>query len=239
MPLLANVSPPTGLIWPPTNWVCDASWRPTWQDFLAHAAGQRLMQRLTQALAQQQCIYPPQPLRALALTPLPAVRVVIVGQDPYHQLGQANGLAFSVGPGLKRPPSLRNLMQEVARDVGPSPIADGQLEPWARQGVLLMNRVLTVADSQPTSHQGWGWEVFTDAMLAAVNALAHPVAFLLWGTHAQQLRGLIDERRHRVWTANHPSPLSARRGAQPFVGCGHFSAVNAWLLEQDRPPIEW
>lgn len=217
----------------------DASWQATAAHFWASPAGQRLTQHLAQARAQQTLIYPPQPLRAFALTPLPEVRVVIVGQDPYHQRGQANGLAFSVGPGFKRPPSLRNVMQELERDVGCSAISDGQLEPWAHQGVLLMNRVLTVSDSQPASHQGWGWEWFTDAVLAAVNALPQPVAFLLWGAHAQQLRGQIDERRHRVWTANHPSPLSARRGAQPFVGCGHFSAVNAWLCEQARVPIEW
>ena len=225
--------------WPWADASVDASWSAVVQAFAMTPEGVGLQQRLNEVRAREAVVYPPQPLRALALTPLPRVRVVVVGQDPYHQVGQANGLAFSVGPGHKRPPSLRNILQEVERDWGCTQIQDGQLEPWAQQGVLMINRVLTVEDSRPASHAGWGWEAFTDRVLAAVNAAAHPVAFLLWGAHAQKLRATIDEQRHRVWAANHPSPLSARRGPEPFVGCGHFSAVNAWLTARGEVPIQW
>ena len=227
------------LQWPWANTVVDASWADCVRAFARGAAGQQLQVALREARQRGVIMYPPQPLRALRLTPLHGVRVVIVGQDPYHQAGQANGLAFSVGPGQRRPPSLRNVLEEVVRDWGQTCITDGQLEPWAQQGVLLINRVLTVEDSRPNAHAGWGWELMSDMLLGAVNALPHPVAFLLWGAHAQKLRACLDESRHRVWVANHPSPLSARRGPQPFVGCAHFSAVNRWLQQQGQSAIQW
>lgn len=219
--------------------VVDPSWQPLVDAFWATRQGVELSDRLAQALGRGEVIYPEQPLRALALTPLQAVRVVIVGQDPYHQAGQANGLAFSVGPGQRRPPSLRNILNEVVRDQGQTQIVDGQLEPWTRQGVLLLNRVLTVRDSHAASHAGWGWELLTAQILAEVVASAKPVGFLLWGAHAQALRASIDETRHRVWVANHPSPLSANRPPLPFMGCGHFTEVNTWLMAQGESPVAW
>lgn len=227
------------LKWPFAESQIPDDWRELVQAFAWSEKGQALRQKLEYERQNGALIYPPYPLRALSLTPLNRVRVVIVGQDPYHQAGQANGLAFSVGLNQKRPPSLRKILQEVERDQGATQILDGQLEPWARQGVLMINRVLTVRDSQPACHANWGWEAFTDEVLRAVNELKHPVAFLLWGAHAQKLVELIDERRHCIWRANHPSPLSARRGSTPFVGCGHFSAVNAWLRERGEAEISW
>jgi uracil-DNA glycosylase len=224
---------------PMSHWHCDASWRELIEVFWAEGDGLKLLEHLRQAQETGSVIYPPQPLRALSLTPLSSVRVVIMGQDPYHQPGQANGLAFSVGPGQKRPPSLRNLLTEVERSCGETCIHDGQLEPWARQGVLLLNTVLTVSHDQPASHKGWGWETLTLRLMAKVIELPKPVAFVLWGGHAQALRGHIDESRHRVWVANHPSPLSARRGPIPFVGCDHFAQINAWLCDQGQAPVVW
>lgn len=224
--------------WPPET-VPDSAWAPVLSAFWRSTTGQGLQTRVGAALAHGAVIYPPQPLQALVLTALAEVRVVILGQDPYHQAGQAHGLAFSVQPGIRVPPSLRNILAEVGRDCGGTRDYSGDLGGWARQGVLLLNRVLTVGDSQPASHSGWGWEALSDAALAAVNALKHPVAFLLWGTQAQQLRHRIDSPRHRVWVASHPSPLSARRGAQPFIGCGHFGAVNRWFGQQGLAAIEW
>ena len=214
-------------------------WSQLVNDFWQADAGASLKAKLTESLAQGAQIYPPSPLRALDLTPLDAVRVVIVGQDPYHQPGQANGLAFSVGPAQKRPPSLRNILEEVARDCGQTCILDGQLEPWATQGVLLLNSVLTVERDAPASHRGWGWESLSRAVLQAVHNQNRAVAFVLWGADAQKLAPMIHAPQHRVWTANHPSPLSARRPPQPFVGCGHFSQINRWLVDQGQAPIRW
>jgi uracil-DNA glycosylase len=223
----------------PSQWRCDSSWQQLVHAFWAQPDGVKLLKKLRQAQDDGATIFPPQPLRALELTALDHVQVVILGQDPYHQPGQANGLAFSVGPGHKRPPSLRNILTEVARSTGSSCIADGQLEAWAEQGVLLLNSVLTVTHHHAGSHAGWGWETLTRQILSAVGERKQPVAFVLWGAHAQALRQYIDETRHRVWTANHPSPLSARRAPAPFVGCGHFSSINTWLLTQGRSAIRW
>ena len=177
-------------------------------------------------------IFPPQPLRALELTPPTEVRLVILGQDPYHGRGQAEGLAFSVAPGVTLPPSLRNIFKELQRDLGTPPpafpVPGGSLVSWARQGVLLLNTCLTVEQGQPSSHTGKGWERLTDAVIKTVSEHSEHVVFMLWGSHAQSKRALIDGSRHLVLCANHPSPLSAMRPPQPFIGCGHFSQARVW-----------
>jgi uracil-DNA glycosylase len=174
--------------------------------------------------------------RALDLTPLDRVRVVILGQDPYHGPGQAHGLCFSVQPGVKVPPSLANIYRELESDLGVPPARHGHLEAWARQGVLLLNAVLTVEAGRAASHQGQGWERFTDAVIARVNALERPVVFMLWGSYAQKKAGFVDRARHLVLTAPHPSPLSAHAG---FLGCRHFSKANDFLAERGEAPIDW
>jgi uracil-DNA glycosylase len=186
-------------------------------------------------------VYPAAVFRALELTAPADVRVVIVGQDPYHGPGQAHGLAFSVQDDQRLPPSLRNMLQEVESDTGLPSQCRGDLSAWARQGVLLLNTSLTVEDGKPQSHAGRGWEQLTDALLRHVATQPQPIVFLLWGAAAQRKRALIDEARHRVLTANHPSPLSARRPPEPFVGCRHFTQVNRWLaaLRPGTPPIHW
>lgn len=173
--------------------------------------------------------------RALDLTPLDKVRVVILGQDPYHGPGQAHGLCFSVKPGTRIPPSLVNIYKEMASDLGIPPARHGFLEHWAKQGVLLLNSVLTVEQGLAASHQGRGWERFTDAVIAEINRKEEPVVFLLWGSHAQKKAGMVDSR-HLVLKAPHPSPLSAHSG---FFGCGHFSRANAFLASSGLPPIDW
>ena len=178
-------------------------------------------------------VYPDQVLRALEFTSPDAVRVVILGQDPYHGPGQAQGLAFSVAPGQKKlPPSLRNILKEVAGDIGAPSACRDELSPWARQGVLLLNSVLTVEAGRPQSHAGRGWEALTEALLARVAAQAEPAVFMLWGAAAQRKRSLVENAGfapHLVLVANHPSPLSARRPPLPFIGCRHFSQANAFL----------
>lgn len=183
-------------------------------------------------------IYPPGPdvFNALRYTPYEQVRVMIIGQDPYHQEGQAHGLAFSVRPGVPAPPSLVNIFKELRDDVGFRIPNHGCLIPWAEQGVLLLNAVLTVRAHQANSHQGKGWEVFTDTVIQAVNQKTTPVVFLLWGSYAQRKAELIDSRRHIIFKAPHPSPLSASRG---FFGCRHFSKANAALQAAGLSPIDW
>ncbi len=194
-------------------------------------------------------IYPPRPLATLHEGPPEAVRVVILGQDPYHGPGQANGHAFSVPPGVRIPPSLRNIFQELARDLAdgrPLP-RDGDLLRWRRQGVLLLNTVLTVEEGAPGSHAGHGWEAFTDALIAGLARDPVPRAFLLWGAQAQAKQGLIAAAAAQgpashaplVLAANHPSPLSARRPPVPFIGCGHFSRANRYLAARGLAPIDW
>ena len=195
-----------------------------------------LLNFLRERLADRAVIFPSAPLRALELTPPEAVRTVILGQDPYHGRGQAEGLAFSVAPGVPLPPSLRNIFKEMQRDLGqvppPFPQPGGSLARWAREGVLLLNTCLTVEEGQPASHSGRGWEVLTDAVIREVSLKAQPAVFMLWGAHAQSKRPLIDASRHLVLTANHPSPLSALRPPVPFIGCAHFSQARAWLVER-------
>lgn len=183
-------------------------------------------------------VFPPgaEIFNAFAHTPLERTRVVILGQDPYHGPGQAHGLCFSVRPGVALPPSLQNIFKELERDLGIPRPQQGCLIPWADQGVLLLNSVLTVAAGRAASHQGKGWETFTDCVVDLVNRECRGVVFMLWGSYAQRKGAAIDRDRHCVLTAPHPSPLSAHRG---FIGCGHFSAANTWLARQGQPPIDW
>jgi len=204
------------------------AWREVTEPFRASAQGRSLLARLDQRVAAGATVYPPQPLRALALTPLEEVRVVILGQDPYHGPGQAEGLAFSVAPGCPPPPSLRNIFKELQRDLGLPPPPNCSLVPWARQGVLLLNTTLTVEQGQAASHARWGWETLTDALVAAVARRPGRV-FMLWGAHAQAKAPLLAGRGHLLLRANHPSPLSALRPPLPFIGCGHFSAASRFV----------
>jgi uracil-DNA glycosylase len=183
-------------------------------------------------------VYPPgnDVFNALRYTPYDQVRVMIIGQDPYHEEGQAHGLAFSVRPGVHPPPSLLNIFKELHEDVGFRIPNHGCLVPWAEQGVLLLNAVLTVRAHQANSHQGKGWETFTDTVLQAVNQKQTPVVFLLWGSYAQRKAELIDGNRHIILKAPHPSPLSASRG---FFGCRHFSRANSALKTAGLPVIDW
>lgn len=183
-------------------------------------------------------IFPPgkDVFNALRYTPYDQVRVMIIGQDPYHQPGQAHGMAFSVLPGVPVPPSLQNMYKELHDDVGFNIPGHGCLISWAERGVLLLNAVLTVRANQANSHQGKGWETFTDTVIWAVNQIESPVVFLLWGSFAQRKAELIDARRHTILKAPHPSPLSASRG---FLGCRHFSQTNTALQSAGLPPMDW
>lgn len=174
--------------------------------------------------------------RAFALTPFDLVRVVVVGQDPYHGPGQAHGLSFSVPAGVGLPPSLRNIFRELASDLGLTAPSHGNLEAWAQQGVLLLNTTLTVGAGVAGSHHGRGWERFTDAAIQALNDQRDGIVFLLWGRHARQKAAMIDHGRHHVLQAAHPSPLSASKG---FFGCRHFSRTNELLGERGERPIDW
>lgn len=231
---------PSLAAWQPEAWPVGAGWEAFVTPFLNSSAGQQLGRFIRDRLAGGAVVYPPQPFRALQLTPLAEVRVVILGQDPYHGPGQAQGLAFSVSRGCKVPPSLRNILGERARDLGPAAGVgpSDSLEDWARQGVLLLNTCLTVEDGQPASHAQQGWEVLTTALVRAVAGQARPCVFMLWGAHAQALAPQISAA-DLVLTANHPSPLSARRLPQPFMGCGHFSAANRWLAAQGQKTVGW
>jgi uracil-DNA glycosylase len=218
-------------------WPVADDWHPTVAEFWQGEAGRALQAFLRQRQTDGATIYPPQPLRAFQLTPLASVKVVILGQDPYHGPGQGEGLAFSVAKGVKIPPSLRNIFKERQRDLGLPAPAHGSLQHWAEQGVLLLNTTLTVEDAQPASHAKRGWEVLTDSLIQACARQASPVVFMLWGGHAQAKQALIavsnEDQRHLVLTANHPSPLSALRPPAPFMGCGHFSAARRWVERHD------
>ena len=183
-------------------------------------------------------VFPPSEeiFSALHLTPLSKVKVVIIGQDPYHNVGQAHGLCFSVRPEVDIPPSLVNIYKEFQSELGCKIPNNGYLVKWAEQGVLLLNTVLTVRAHQANSHQGKGWEQFTDAIIRAVNAEDRPIAYLLWGRPAQSKMSMLDNPKHKVFTAPHPSPLSAHRG---FFGCKHFSQANKFLEENGLEPIDW
>lgn len=219
-------------------WPVAPGWQGLVDAFFAGATGGKLLDFLSQRLAEGAVVFPPRPLRALELTPPEQVRVVILGQDPYHGRGQAEGLAFSVAFGVALPPSLRNIFKELQRDLGTPPpkfpVPGGSLVKWATHGVLLLNTCLTVEEGLPASHAGRGWEVLTDAVIRKVSEGEHPVVFMLWGAHAQSKRALIDTGRHKVLVANHPSPLSALRPPLPFIGCGHFSEARAWREAHPR-----
>lgn len=215
---------------------------PSWQPWLQPEFDQPYMQALKQFLqaekAAHKVIFPHSSnwFHALEATPLEQVKVVIIGQDPYHQPGQAHGLCFSVKPGVRIPPSLVNIYKELQSDLGITPVNHGYLEHWARQGVLLLNAVLTVEQSNANAHQGKGWETFTDRVIELVNDQCDHVVFMLWGSYAQKKGARIDQSRHLVLKAPHPSPLSAHRG---FLGCRHFSQANQWLEAQGRESIDW
>lgn len=220
----------------------DAPLPHSWQQWLGDELEAPYMRALRDFLAREKAarkvIYPHSSdwFRAFELTPFNQVKVVILGQDPYHGPGQAHGLCFSVRPGVPLPPSLVNIYKELAADLGVRPVGHGNLEPWARQGVLLLNTSLTVEQGNAGSHRGKGWETFTDRAITTINAHAAPSVFLLWGSHARQKKRLIDTRRHLVLESPHPSPLSAHRG---FFGNHHFSRANAFLVEHGRDPIDW
>ena len=217
----------------PADWPVASGWQPLVDDFFASAKGRQLLAFLQARMDAGAVIFPPQPLRALELTPPEAVRVVILGQDPYHGRGQAEGLAFSVAPGVRLPPSLRNIFKEMQRDPGTPPpawpVPGGSLVQWAREGVLLLNTCLTVEEGQAASHSQRGWEALTDAVIRQVAEGPHPVVFMLWGNHAQTKQALIPaDRGHLVLTSNHPSPLSALRPPVPFIGNGPFGQARAF-----------
>lgn len=219
-----------------------ATVHPSWVPWMTREFGQPYMQALQSFLVQERnqhkTIFPKQEdiFKAFALTSYGRVKVVILGQDPYHQRGQAHGLCFSVPPGIALPPSLQNIFKELMRDLQVPRPKTGSLEHWAKQGVLLLNTVLTVEEGFAASHQKQGWETFSDHIIQRLSMKKECLVFVLWGSHAQQKSQLIDEKRHLILKAAHPSPLSAHRG---FVGCGHFSAINRYLEKIGRTPITW
>lgn len=216
----------------------DESWKQALQGEFASGYMQELKQFLIAEKSAGKRIFPrgPDYFRALDLTPVDTVKVVILGQDPYHGAGQAHGLCFSVQPGIRIPPSLVNIYKEMQSDLGIPPARHGFLESWARQGVLLLNSVLTVEEARAASHQGKGWERFTDAVIRVVNEQVDHAVFMLWGSYAQKKAAFVDQSRHLVLKAPHPSPLSAHNG---FFGSGHFSKANAWLESKGRGGIDW
>lgn len=215
----------------------------TWDDVLTSERAKPYFQSLTQKVEASRAagnnVYPPQSdvFNALSTTPLCNVKVVILGQDPYHGPGQAHGLCFSVLPDVKTPPSLVNIYKELASDIDGFAIPEhGTLTKWAEQGVLLLNTVLTVEQGKAHSHAKWGWELFTDAVINTVNQNCSNVVFLLWGAHAQKKGASLDTSKHLVLRAPHPSPLSAHRG---FFGCKHFSETNKYLAKNGKATIDW
>lgn len=216
----------------------EPSWKARVGDWLQREDMRALSDFLRERKTRGAEVYPPGPqiFAAFEATPFDQVKVVVLGQDPYHGPGQAHGLCFSVQPGVDVPPSLLNIYKEIERDLGVPRPDHGCLLPWARQGVLLLNAVLTVEAGKAGSHQGKGWEGFTDHVVDTLNREREGLVFLLWGSYAQAKGKVIDPRRHKVLKAPHPSPLSAHRG---FSGCGHFSAANAYLARQGLAPIDW
>ena len=215
----------------------DESWRQVLQPEFDKPYFELLTDFVCHAYRTTQC-FPPagQIFRAFDLCPFNKVRVVIIGQDPYHDVNQAHGLCFSVQDGVPVPPSLVNIYKELNRDLGKPIPTSGDLTHWAEQGVLLLNATLTVEAHKAGSHQGKGWEELTDAAIQALNNQRSNIVFMLWGSYAQRKGQFIDRRRHLVLTAVHPSPLSAYRG---FIGCGHFSQANNYLLQHGQTPIAW
>jgi uracil-DNA glycosylase len=214
------------------------SWLAVLGDELEQPTMQELRAFLIAEVAAGRRFYPPadQVFNALALTPFDDVRVVVLGQDPYHGAGQAMGLCFSVPTGVPPPPSLQNIHKELASDLGLAQPSSGDLTPWAERGVLLLNAVLTVSPGRPASHAGKGWEQFTDRAIRELSDRREGIVFLLWGRYAQQKGAVVDRARHHVLTAAHPSPYSAANG---FFGCRHFSRANELLVARDAQPIDW
>jgi uracil-DNA glycosylase len=219
--------------WAPETWPVGEGWADVVHAFLHSHEGRSLATFMRQRLAAGAVIYPATPFNALELTPLPTVRAVVLGQDPYHGPGQAHGLAFSVRQGVRIPPSLRNIFKELGHAPG-----SGSLVDWARRGVLLLNTSLTVEEGMAGSHARKGWEALTDALLERVAGTASPCVYMLWGAHAQAKAELIRSKAFQqgrdalVLQANHPSPLSANRPPVPFLGCGHFRLARQWLAER-------
>ena len=216
----------------------EASWRQRLQSEFQQDYMQQLRQFLRHEKQAGKVIYPPgeQIFNALDSTPFDNVKVVILGQDPYHGPGQAHGLCFSVQPGVPPPPSLQNIFKEIESDLGLPRPSHGCLQSWAEQGVLLLNAVLTVQQNQAASHQGRGWERFTDKVVELLNAERDGLVFMLWGSYAQKKGHFIDREKHLVLQSAHPSPLSAHRG---FLGSRHFSQANAYLEQRGAEPINW
>jgi uracil-DNA glycosylase len=253
----APSSAPRLRAWAPEDWSVHADWQPVLDAFWRSAEVLSLASYVQSRLATGAVVYPQHPLRALQLTSLANVKVVILGQDPYHGPYQAQGLSFSVQPGVKIPPSLRNIFKELQRDLGQPTPTHGSLEVWAERGVLLLNTCLTVEDGRPASHAKRGWEQLTDALLVEVARSAPACVYLLWGSHAQAKAELIEretaaqpagfiglrqnlapQRDALVLKSNHPSPLSALRPPLPFLGCGHFSQASAWLAHRNSK-MDW
>jgi uracil-DNA glycosylase len=215
---------------------------PSWQAVIGDELHKPYMQNLRDFLKQEKAagktIYPPGPLifNAFNHTPFEKVKVVIIGQDPYHGLGQAHGLSFSVPKGVDLPPSLLNIFKEIASDLNINMSRNGDLSPWADQGVLLLNATLTVEQANAGSHQNKGWEQFTDAAISALNQYREGLVFVLWGSYAQKKGVFIDEKKHLVLKSVHPSPLSAHRG---FFGNHQFSTINQYLIKHGQAPINW
>ena len=214
------------------------SWLDVLRDELEQLYMRDLRAFLVEEVAAGRGYYPSadRVFNALALTPFDDVRVVVLGQDPYHGRGQAMGLCFSVPPGVPAPPSLQNIHKELASDLGLGRPSSGDLTPWAERGVLLLNAVLTVSPGKPASHASRGWERFTDRVIAELSTRREGIVFLLWGRYAQQKGAVVDAGRHHVLTASHPSPYSAANG---FFGCRHFSRANTLLAEGGRAPVDW
>jgi len=213
----------------------------TWDEILKREFESDYFKKLTEFINKEReskIIYPPESdvYNALKLTPPEQIKVIILGQDPYINPGEAHGLAFSVKSGVKLPPSLRNIFKEIASDLGGTAQADGNLERWAEQGVLLLNAVLTVEAGKSNSHAKKGWEIFTDFIIKYLGERESPAVFLLWGKNAQSKESLINGDKHLILKAAHPSPLSANAG---FFGCGHFSRTNKFLKEHDKKLIDW
>lgn len=216
----------------------EASWKAVLQDQFELDYMQSLRRFLLTEKQQGKQIYPAGPdiFNALNSTPFDKVKLVILGQDPYHGPGQAHGLCFSVRPGVAVPPSLQNIYKEIHADLGIAPTRHGCLDAWAAQGVLLLNAVLTVEAGKAAAHQGKGWEIFTDRIISLLNERREHLVFLLWGSYAQRKGAMIDRERHLVLQSPHPSPLSAHRG---FFGNQHFSRGNDYLREHGQTPIDW
>lgn len=216
----------------------ERSWRTRLEGVLTSPAMQQLEEKLSSRDEVGAVVFPPreQMFSAFNSTPFDDVKVVILGQDPYHGPGQAMGLAFSVPDGVRLPPSLRNIFKEIEADIGAIELKGGDLSAWAEQGVFLLNATLSVEEGKAAAHANYGWSILTDEAIIKLSSEREHLVFMLWGNHAQQKRALIDADKHLVLTAVHPSPLSAYRG---FFGCNHFSQANDWLIKKNIAPISW